>query len=70
MIWPFAVATEAGRCLLTFLVVIPGHVVNWLFVIHLSHVEGHELKQHWCIYLSNLGGRMEVCTLFDVACGA
>ena len=69
MIWPFAVATEAGRCLLTFLVVIPGHVVNWLFVIDLSHIEGHGLKQHWFIYLFNVGSCIEVCTLFAVAAG-
>ena len=43
-IWSFTVATEAGRYLLIFLVVTPGHVVNWLFVIALSHVEGHGLK--------------------------
>ena len=37
--------------------------INWLFTIALSHVEGHGLKQHWCMYLGNLGSGMEVCTL-------
>ena len=67
MIWPFAVATKTGRYLLTFLVVTPGHVVNWLFTISLSHVEGHGLKQYWCIYLRCLVSGMEVCTLFAAA---
>ena len=66
----FAVATEAGRYLLIVLVVIPGHVVDWLFVISLSHIEGHGLKQHYCIYFSSFGSGMEVCKLFAVAgCG-
>ena len=32
---------KVGGIFLTFLVVKPGHVMNWLFTIILIHVEGH-----------------------------
>ena len=45
----------------------PGQVVNWLFLLALSHVEGHGLKLHWCISLINSEKGIEVCTLFAAA---
>ena len=41
--------------------------MNWFFAIAFSHIEGHVLKQHWSIYLSNFGSGMEVCTMFPAA---